>query len=232
MTMKNRRNYYRILQVQPDASFEIIRASYRTLMRELKHHPDLGGDQWNAGILNEAYGTLANKDKRDEYDKTLFETYFKKPFPGENPGKKPVIGIFCPFCKRPLSRRAKPGEGCPACRSPLQVESDGGAFDRWQRRSSGRVRKAGKLRYYSSWPQKERNARMIDLSPKGIRFICNEELRRESTIKLSSSLLSATAKVTNFREQRLDGETCYTVGAQFLAVTFAKTKGTFISTFA
>jgi predicted transcriptional regulator len=34
--MKNRRNYYRILQVQPDAPVEIIRASYRTMMRELK----------------------------------------------------------------------------------------------------------------------------------------------------------------------------------------------------
>lgn len=34
--MMNRRNYYRILQVQPDAPPEIIRASYRTLMKELK----------------------------------------------------------------------------------------------------------------------------------------------------------------------------------------------------
>ncbi len=52
--MKNRRNYYRILQVQPDASPEVIRASYKTIMRELKTHPDLGGGHWNATLVNEA----------------------------------------------------------------------------------------------------------------------------------------------------------------------------------
>ena len=40
--MENRRNYYRILQVQPDAPVEVIKASYRALMRELRLHPDLG----------------------------------------------------------------------------------------------------------------------------------------------------------------------------------------------
>jgi curved DNA-binding protein CbpA len=42
--MTNRRNHYRTLFVQPDASIEVIRANYRTLMRKLKLHPDLGGD--------------------------------------------------------------------------------------------------------------------------------------------------------------------------------------------
>lgn len=39
----NRRNYYRILHVQPDAPLEIIRASYRAMMGPLKMHPDMGG---------------------------------------------------------------------------------------------------------------------------------------------------------------------------------------------
>ena len=43
--MENRRNYYRILHVQPDAPTEIIKSSYRTLMQKLRMHPDLGGDQ-------------------------------------------------------------------------------------------------------------------------------------------------------------------------------------------
>ena len=46
--MQNRRNYYRLLQVQPDAAPEVIKASYRTLMQKLRLHPDLGGDEWNA----------------------------------------------------------------------------------------------------------------------------------------------------------------------------------------
>ncbi len=35
----HRRNYYRILQVQPDAHLEIIRAGYHTLLHRLRQHP-------------------------------------------------------------------------------------------------------------------------------------------------------------------------------------------------
>ena len=66
--MRNRRNLYRVLQVQPDAPYEIIKASYRTLMQKLKAHPDLGGDEWNAAVINEAYAVLSDTEKRKKYD--------------------------------------------------------------------------------------------------------------------------------------------------------------------
>lgn len=56
--MDNRRNFYRILRVQPDASREVIQQSYRSLMQKLRMHPDLGGEHWDAGIINQAYTTL------------------------------------------------------------------------------------------------------------------------------------------------------------------------------
>lgn len=59
-----------MLQVQPDAPAEVIKASYRTLTHKLHHHPDLGGDQWNAAIVNETYAVLSNIEKRASYDKT------------------------------------------------------------------------------------------------------------------------------------------------------------------
>ncbi len=227
--MKNRRNYYRILQVQPDAPPEVIRASYRTLMRELKQHPDLGGDQWNAGILNEAYETLGNPGRRAEYDKRLFETYIKRPFPEKAPEKKSVMSLFCPFCKRPMARRTESGEGCPACRDPLEPHGGHETFNRAQRRSSWRIRKPGKLLYYYSRPEKEQSAEMIDISTGGIRFMCEEMPGEESTIRLSSPLLRATARVTNYRKSELHGKIYYAVGARFLSVAFTKTKGSFIS---
>ena len=70
--MKNKRNYYRILHVQPDAPTEVIRASYRTLMQKLRQHPDLGGENWNASIINEAHNVLADDARRRAYDRTLF----------------------------------------------------------------------------------------------------------------------------------------------------------------
>lgn len=71
--MKSRRNYYRLLRVQPDASLEIIKHSYRTLMQKLQHHPDLGGDEWNASHINMAYATLRDPKKRAAYDQKLFK---------------------------------------------------------------------------------------------------------------------------------------------------------------
>jgi len=117
--MKNRRNYYRILQVQPDAPTEIIRASYRTLMREMKKHPDLGGSTWDAEVLNEAYETLSNPQKRAAYDEELFVRYTKQTVAYT---KQPIAPLLCPICKRPLSRKAKPGELCLTCQTPLQSE--------------------------------------------------------------------------------------------------------------
>ncbi len=70
--MKNKRNYYRILYVQPDAPTEVISASYRTLMQKLRQHPDLGGENWNASVINEAYRVLSNDRKRRAYDCVLF----------------------------------------------------------------------------------------------------------------------------------------------------------------
>ncbi len=73
--MNNRRNYYRILKVQPDASSEIIKSNYRAIMQKLKMHPDLGGDEWNASIINMAYDVLKNPTKRKKYDESLLKQY-------------------------------------------------------------------------------------------------------------------------------------------------------------
>lgn len=226
--MKNRRNYYRILQVQPDADPEVIRTSYRTLMRALRQHPDLGGDHWNASILNEAYETLSDGRRRAEYDRKLFETYIKKPFPEKHTNRKPIFSIFCPFCKRPMARKAGPGESCPTCRSPLIMESLEGSGQEG-RRGVARMKKSCKLRYYSSWPQKAREATMTDLSPRGVCFLSAEHLKQGTIIKLSCPLLKAVAKVTHSQKRDVDGKTMYATGAQFLTVAFSQSRGSFVS---
>lgn len=69
--MKNKRNYYRILHVQMDAPESVIKSAYRTMMQTLRQHPDLGGDEWNASLLNEAREVLLNPIRRAEYDAEL-----------------------------------------------------------------------------------------------------------------------------------------------------------------
>lgn len=224
--MKNRRNYYRILQVQPDAPTEIIRASYRTLMRELKKHPDLGGSTWDAEVLNEAYETLSNPQRRAAYDDELFLKYIKQT---GTYTKQPVTPVFCPICKRPLSRKAMPGELCLTCQTPLQSENPSG-FRQAKPRSIERIKNSDQIYYYSTWPGKAEPGRMIDFSPKGMRFICNEKLVPQTVLKISSKLFEASGTVTNLSKEIYNGEKCYAVGVCFLAVRFAESRGTFFST--
>jgi hypothetical protein len=222
--VKNRRNYYRILQVQPDAPPEIIHASYRAMMRDLKRHPDLGGSPEEASLLNEAYQTLRDPVRRAAYDEDLFVKYTKL---GSSYAKQTLAPIFCPICKRPLSRKPEPGEICLTCQTPLESERQ---RNQPNSRSLERTRSSAPIRYYSTWPGKAEQGRMIDFSPKGMRFMCGERLTPQTVLKISSSLFEASGTVTNLSEEICDGHMCYAVGVCFLAVRFTDPRGTFLST--
>ena len=73
--MIERRNFYRILHAQPDASMAVIRENYRLLKQKLKTHPDLTNDDWNENLLEAAYQTLSDPTKRSIYDHELLRYY-------------------------------------------------------------------------------------------------------------------------------------------------------------
>jgi DnaJ-class molecular chaperone len=63
------RDFYQILQVDPSADPEVVRAAYRVLARRL--HPDRdasGMDEHRMAELNRAYETLRDADRRRAYD--------------------------------------------------------------------------------------------------------------------------------------------------------------------
>jgi DnaJ-class molecular chaperone len=59
-------NYYEILNVSKDASADEIKKQYKKLA--LKHHPDRGGDPEMFKKISEAYQTLSDPEKKEEYD--------------------------------------------------------------------------------------------------------------------------------------------------------------------
>ena len=63
-------DYYKLLEVNRDASFDEIKKSYRKL--SMIHHPDKNGNSEESTIkfkqLANAYETLSNEDKRTMYD--------------------------------------------------------------------------------------------------------------------------------------------------------------------
>jgi hypothetical protein len=221
--MKNRRNYYRILQVQPDAPPEIIRASYRTMMLELKMHPDVGGSSSEAAMLNEAYEMLIDPERRAAYDEKQFLEFTK-----QTQSRRPAVPVLCPICKRALQRKPEPGELCTACRTPLPA-AEPEESPRSQR-ALERTRNSEQVSFYASWPGQPSQGRMIDFSPKGMRFICTEKIAARTVLKISSRLFEASGTVTNVSEEISGKELCYAVGVCFLAVNFTESRGTFFST--
>lgn len=85
------KNYYKILEVEENASEEEIKKSYRSLSK--KYHPDInpnGAEKFKE--INEAYEVLGDKEKRAQYNNKKsnpyqgsdFENFFNNMFGGAN----------------------------------------------------------------------------------------------------------------------------------------------------
>ena len=82
------KNYYKILGVKKDASFDEIREKYRKLSRQ--YHPDLNpdADLDVMAEINEAYNIIGDRVIRNLYDKfcilDLEEEIHDNPYEGNN----------------------------------------------------------------------------------------------------------------------------------------------------
>lgn len=67
------KDYYKILEIHPEASLEVLNNAYRALVR--KYHPDLYHSTNKERMtermqeINEAYDVLSNPASRQEYDR-------------------------------------------------------------------------------------------------------------------------------------------------------------------
>ena len=74
-----KKNYYEILEVDKNASYEIIRKAYNTLAK--KYHPDLQPKEKKdiaeekLKLINEAYAVIGNESSRKQYDSSLLENF-------------------------------------------------------------------------------------------------------------------------------------------------------------
>src|SRR5205085_8924241 len=182
--MTNRRNFYRLLQVQPEAPLEVIRSSFRALMRECKFHPDLGGAHAEAALMIEAYETLSDPQRRAEYDRTF----------------------------RPKSLSVA------SYATTTTHSAAGAALPENRRRSFRRMDKSGAITWCIDG--KVGQGEMIDLSPAGMLFLCGETLSSGSVIRITNSLLDATASVSQCRKTA--GARTWAVGVKFISVNFEK----------
>lgn len=226
--MKNRRNYYRVLHVQPDAPVEIIKASYKTLMQKLGQHPDLGGEHENAALINEAYAVITDPVRREAYDRQLQAGKDRYASAGETVTSSGTR--VCMFCRslHPFEQLADPELSCPQCAAPLspatrpRLEQEQRAVARMPRRQT--------IRYFTRWPQRTSfKGWTLDVSLNGMKFVAQRPLQPQSLVKIESDLCAAVGVVMNcLMDKRVLGVT-WQVGVQFETVRFQKTNGSFVS---
>jgi len=238
--MKNRRNYYRILHIQPDAPVAVIKASYRTQMQKLRMHPDLGGDEWNASLLNEAYRVLSDPARRHAYDRehlgdrAKIRTSRRRQTETGHTRKSSAAGqsapdpSSCPFCKTPrpaTPSHSEPGD-CPGCSAPLEFANALRLADS-SKRAIERISHREAVTFYLSPAGRGQHGTVRDLSPNGMQLQCRLPLHENQIIRISCEALSAAGRVT-FCNRAATGE-LFIAGVEFLTLRFYTRSGTFLS---
>lgn len=247
--MKNRRNYYRILHVQPDAPLEIIKSCYRALLFKLKKHPDLGGNHWESALLNEAKDVLFDPGKRAAYDRNFLQKHSRgsQPSGSDSLQKRylPAInrannvfsrGVFshtCSFCneREHHSTPLAPESRCPCCRSPLfpvrKIKRPEIAKRAFQRIAQNFV-----ITYFTEWPSLTTyHGQTSQLSPTGMQFFSDQYLQPGQIIKIHSRHVEAVARVVYCCSSSPEN-LCHqknTTGVEFLAFISQLAPGTFVS---
>ncbi|HBR95808.1 MAG TPA: hypothetical protein DD979_00305 [Gammaproteobacteria bacterium] len=180
--MHNKRNYYRMLNVQFDAPPAVIKASHRVMMQKLRMHPDLGGDAALAGQLNAALDTLMDAEKRARYDawlrdhqpESLANRFQPAPDFNDQPEPEPpspepspaepataqasVQEITCAFCgeqnRIPLSRApfSASASRCSRCEAPLTPVAEQLHMDESEQRHWQRLSLGVEVSVKTAWP--------------------------------------------------------------------------------
>jgi hypothetical protein len=227
----NRRNYYRILHVQPEAPGPVITASYRAMMSKLRLHPDLGGDTAGAALINEAYAVLSDPAKRASYD--------QKPQSGKAGGRnrggvarapsaRPTNAPgVCPFCRAITAATIQANTRCHRCDSPLVPPPArlSGKNELFGRRAMPRMRRSDPVTLVEAWQTPIRAAQLRDLSVAGISIITDHRIGRQQVIRIIGPLFDILATVVGCRSvgQRVE------VSGSLLKAIFAKQKGVVVS---
>jgi len=234
------RDYYEILHVHRDAPAEIIRSSYRTLMQQMKNHPDLGGDTATAALINEAYAVLNDPARRAEYDAQQALLRQAAGSVAEDAGKKEPVAephqildpaTQCVFCETPHGRDGiiEADDCCTTCNSPLctakdlQIESS-------DQRAVDRIGKRLRVTFFTQWPQASGFAGQTeDISPNGLRLATKHSLAKGQRIKICSSVFDAVGSVANCAPESRGWSTKYVAGVSFITLRFIDSAGAFIS---
>ncbi|RPH42322.1 MAG: J domain-containing protein [Burkholderiales bacterium] len=201
----NRRNYYRILQVQPEAPPEVIKASWRALMHAGRGHPDLGGDPATAALINEAYAVLGDAERRRDYDRQLDLGRMRGriaadapavPAPRVDPARWRTDRC-CPMCRTALPAAMRVDARCTCCDAPLTPAPEAAAGERELvgRRAAARRARSDSAALISDCRGVPIDARLVDLSLGGAGLFAAAAVSPGTAVRIVTGSIDAVGRV-------------------------------------
>lgn len=224
----NRRNYYRLLHVQPDAPAEVVKAAYRVLIS--KHHPDQGGDHELTVLLNEAWAVLGDPVKRAAYDakraktgarprtgaEARTDTRSASRAPSDAPRTPTNSCVFCGMTAL-LTDTA-----CRRCTSPLtRVQRQPAAATAGERRQLPRVSRADWGTVKLTWQSDAVDIRLRNLSLGGVSFYVGLPLTPGAHVRATAAAFDAVVEVISCKRT----DAIFVVQGAFLTVRFVESGG-------
>ncbi len=217
-------DHYRALHVLPDAPAEVIKASWRTLLGQLRQHPDLGGAHERAQALNAAWAVLGQAEQRLAYDQ-------QRQAAAGRAAQAGVAGQWpapcCPLCQHRNAAALRADSRCGQCRSPLAAlpGADQHGHELLGRRGAVRRDQNHVALVSVGWPAPALPVRWRDLSLTGLSFYAPQPIRSGQRLHLVDSALEAVVVVVGCRAQGR----VFTVHARLLTVLLLQATGVFVS---
>lgn len=213
----NGSDYYRILQIQPDAPAPLIHSSYRTLVRRaLNDSP--GNDE--IARLDAAYAVLSDPQRRAAYDIERA---------GQSRAEAGPAGT-CLFCGAPhgIERMFARDDECARCASPL-YPAERHRLEYSGQRILGRIQ----LRHpISIWTQFHRDApiagEMRNLSLNGIGLASSVPFEVNQVVRVDCTELRAIGRIAH-AEPSTNGPFPFSAGLEFVTLLLRSSGGLFSS---
>ena len=210
-------DYYRILQIQPDAPAPLIHSSYRTLVRRaLSDSP--GGDE--IARLDAAYAVLSDPQRRAAYDVQRAGQSRAETGPSAT----------CLFCgaAHGIDRVFARDDECPRCASPL-YPAERHRLEYSGQRILGRIQ----LRHpISIWPQFHRDTpiagEMRNLSLNGIGLTSSVLFEVNQVVRVDCADLRAVGRIAH-TEPATKGPHPFSAGLEFVTLLLRSGGGPFSS---
>ena len=204
-------DYYRILQVQPDASAPIIHASYRTLVRRA-----LGTSRGSEEIaqLDAAYAVLGDPQRREIYDRERAGRVAQ-----EDASLQHALASRCLFCGAPhaLARAIEHDDQCARCASPL-YPAERQRLEHSSQRTLKRIPRQVPISVWVMWPQDApMPGQMRNLSLDGMAFTSNVLFKLNQIVRIDCTELHALGRIAH-AQPATSGAYRFSAGVEFLTL--------------